>query len=122
MADSKWKIRLPSGFSDTVELLTGLVTSSNRLFDELVQASLLTMEEYEKILSEFKTPADRARQTLFFLQRRPSPSFDRFCDVLLLFPNGRGLYDLLNLPTLPSLRVLQIKNPQNSSCYNQRKS
>eukprot|EP00118_Oscarella_pearsei_P017254 m.170097 g.170097 ORF g.170097 m.170097 type:complete len:311 (+) comp39029_c2_seq15:276-1208(+) len=104
MADSKWKIRLPSGFSDTVELLTGLVTSSNRLFDELVQASLLTMEEYEKILSEFKTPADRARQTLFFLQRRPSPSFDRFCDVLLHFPNGRGVYDILmgESPDAPS--------------------
>eukprot|EP00118_Oscarella_pearsei_P001383 m.7312 g.7312 ORF g.7312 m.7312 type:complete len:84 (+) comp18331_c0_seq1:20-271(+) len=82
MADPKWQTDLISVLGGAVPLLAN--TLYGDILDKLLSVGLLTDAVYAKIRRAVKADGEEeaARDLFQSLRRRPSPSFDTFCNVL----------------------------------------
>ena len=96
MSDSEWARNVRPKFAKLVGLLEQLDAS---IFDKLFSEELLTTTQYEKILSERKSPeysdSDIIRKVLVGLMKKPHPSFRQFCKVLEEIDKGDAVLRLL---------------------------
>ena len=110
MSDPKWKDCFIPVMSKAISALSTFI--SGRFFDKLLQSSLITSDQYERLtkLDRDSTciKSDVARELFMMLKRRPCPSFDNFCSVMRDVDTEN---ELLHYLTPQPLRFARIHKP-----------
>ena len=87
MADPLWIAKLRPIQDKVVPLIGGLLNGV--LLDALVAASLLSDADYENVRAKRKqSDLEGARELISLLKKKPSPTFDTFCETLRRIEDG----------------------------------